>query len=412
MTESTVFRFPTEDFRAMPIPFLGRSGNRPKSATFFVRAKDLPPDLEDWMEVNPRIPKMNKRRSLTGIVARAMKRTLQEEPENFVMKNQGMYLLAEGVRFEKVSGGQGIVSVSLADKALHGLVNGGHTFLSIREVAESEDCPEDWDAYVRVHVIEIDSRDSDAIPEIAEGLNRSMQVDDPSLENLKGTFDSIRESLDRKSGNDQIAYKQGDSGEIDVQQVLTFIAMLDLKRFPDRKNHPNVLFGHPKAALKAFKEDLEGDKVFDRIIPHLHEILVLTDNIQKKIAPSFGRYKAKNTKRNNRSGSKANKKRPAYFAGGKIEGEVALGWLYPVLAAFRANISHKAWEEGRFEWLMDPTELLEATHEEMVRIVQQEHKDNNSKPAEVGRKEAAYRGCYGVVVLELAQRGLLQPLAS
>jgi hypothetical protein len=341
-----------------------------------------------------------------------MKRTLQEEPENFVMKNQGMYLLAEGVRFEKVSGGQGIVSVSLADKALHGLVNGGHTFLSIREVAESEDCPEDWDAYVRVHVIEIDSRDSDAIPEIAEGLNRSMQVDDPSLENLKGTFDSIRESLDRKSGNDQIAYKQGDSGEIDVQQVLTFIAMLDLKRFPDRKNHPNVLFGHPKAALKAFKEDLEGDKVFDRIIPHLHEILVLTDNIQKKIAPSFGRYKAKNTKRNNRSGSKANKKRPAYFAGGKIEGEVALGWLYPVLAAFRANISHKAWEEGRFEWLMDPTELLEATHEEMVRIVQQEHKDNNSKPAEVGRKEAAYRGCYGVVVLELAQRGLLQPLAS
>jgi hypothetical protein len=267
MTESTVFRFPTEDFRAMPIPFLGRSGNRPKSATFFVRAKDLPPDLEDWMEVNPRIPKMNKRRSLTGIVARAMKRTLQEEPENFVMKNQGMYLLAEGVRFEKVSGGQGIVSVSLADKALHGLVNGGHTFLSIREVAESEDCPEDWDAYVRVHVIEIDSRDSDAIPEIAEGLNRSMQVDDPSLENLKGTFDSIRESLDRKSGNDQIAYKQGDSGEIDVQQVLTFIAMLDLKRFPDRKNHPNVLFGHPKAALKAFKEDLEGDKVFDRIIP-------------------------------------------------------------------------------------------------------------------------------------------------
>jgi hypothetical protein len=139
---------------------------------------------------------------------------------------------------------------------------------------------------------------------------------------------------------------------------------------------------------------------------------VLTDNIQKKIAPSFGRYKAKNTKRNNRSGSKANKKRPAYFAGGKIEGEVALGWLYPVLAAFRANISHKAWEEGRFEWLMDPTELLEATHEEMVRIVQQEHKDNNSKPAEVGRKEAAYRGCYGVVVLELAQRGLLQPLAS
>ena len=61
---------------------------------------------------------------------------------------------------------------------------------------------------------------------------------------------------------------------------------------------------------------------------------------------------------------------------------------------------------------MNPHELLKATHEEMARIVQQEHKDNNSNPAEVGRKEAAYRGCYGVVVLELAQRGLLTSLTA
>jgi AIPR protein len=129
------------------------------------------------------------------------------------MKNQGMYLLSENVEFEKGSGGKGCATVTFSDKAIHGLVNGGHTYLSIREVAESSERPENWDAHVRVHVIKISEEDSGAVSEIAEGLNRSMQVDDPSLENLKGTFDSIRQSLNGKLGADQIAYRQGDTGE-------------------------------------------------------------------------------------------------------------------------------------------------------------------------------------------------------
>lgn len=416
MSNLTVIRFKTDEFRAMPIPYSGRATRGPKYATFYVKVEEVPPELENWMEVNPRVPKVNKRKNLTGVVANAIKKTLTDEPEKFVMKNQGIYLLSENVQFEKGSGGQGVAEVTFSDISVHGLVNGGHTFLAIREIAEDDDRrPENWDAYVRIHVIEIGADDSDAIPEIAEGLNRSMQVDDPSLENLKGTFDQVRESLNGKPGCDQVSYRQGDTGEIEVLQVLTYMSMLDLTTFPDRKSHPNGLFGHPKNVLVLFKKDLDLDKnrIFDRIIPHLHDILVLTDKIQQHVAPSFGRYKAKNTKRDNRGRSILNRKgRPAYFANGKIDGEVALGWLYPILAAFRANVSPDAWEEGRFEWLMDPHELLTATHEEMIRIVQQEHKDNNSKPAEVGRKEAAYRGCYGVVVLELAVRGLLRPLTS
>ena len=53
------------------------------------------------MDVNPRIPKVNKRGILTGVVVGAIKRTLVEESESFVMKNQGMYLLSENVEFEK-----------------------------------------------------------------------------------------------------------------------------------------------------------------------------------------------------------------------------------------------------------------------------------------------------------------------
>ena len=76
-----------------------------------------------------------------------------------------------------------------------------------------------------------------------------------------------------------------------------------------------------------------------------------------------------------------------------------------MLAGFRANVSREAWEQGNFKWMVEPNDLLKAVIEEMATIVKQEHTDNKEKPAEVGRKEAAYRGCYGVLTMELAKRG-------
>jgi hypothetical protein len=78
-----------------------------------------------------------------------------------------------------------------------------------------------------------------------------------------------------------------------------------------------------------------------------------------------------------------------------------------MVAAFRANISRPEWNEGRLEWLVNPKDLLKATIKEMAQIVRQGYDDNKSKPAEVGRKEAAYRGCYSVIVMELAQRNIV-----
>src|SRR5262249_35709983 len=158
----------------------------------------------------------------------------------------------------------------------------------------------------------------------------------------RGRFDDIKAHLQGKPGEKQIAYRQGDSGEVDIQQVLTFMAMLDISRFPDRKTHPHILFGHPKAVLDHFIDDSEKEKpIFLRILPRLHEILVLTDKLQQEGVKkeSLKRLKVTNTRKNNRVRSPKYKGRPAHFAGGTIDGYFPLGWLYPMLAAFRANIS-------------------------------------------------------------------------
>ena len=405
-------RFPTNEFRSLPIP-TSDSTKRAKIATCFVHVDDLPSELENWMGVNPRIPRKNKAFKLQGPVAKAMIRTLQEEPEKFALKNQGIYLLVKKVSFEKEEGGQGFASVTLADPEYHGVVNGGHTYYAIREVVrEREEGEGDglspWDAYVRLHIIE--GIEEELITDLAEGLNRSMQVDNPSLENLRGRFDEIKEHLKGKRGDDQIAYRQGDMGEIDILQVLTIMTMLNLDQFPDRKKHPNSLFGHPKEMLNIFVEDARNESpVFRRTLPKLHEILVLSDLIQQKgvLCSGLERLKVSDSKKENRVRSEKNKGRPAHFAGGTIDGKFPLGWLYPMLAAFKADISPSAWREGKLEWIVDPKELLNSVIEEMAQIVGQEHKDNKAKPAEVGKKEAAYRGCYSVITMELAQRGLL-----
>src|SRR5262249_15787866 len=153
--------------------------------------------------------------------------------------------------------------------------------------------------------------------------------------------------LGKKAGHDQIAYRQGDLGDVDVLQVLTMLGMFDLDRFPDRKKHPNGLFGHPKAVLETFVEDADrDDAAYNRGLPRLHEILVPSDRIQQAAAKELGRLKVSNSKSQNRVGSPRHKGRPAYFAGGTINGNVPLGYLYPMLAAFRANVSLPAWKKG------------------------------------------------------------------
>ena len=60
------------------------------------------------------------------------------------------------------------------------------------------------------------------------------------------------------------------------------------------------------------------------------------------------------------------------------------------------------------KWLTDPFALLEEVVDEFAQILYEEKKENNDKPAEVGRKEAAYRVCYGVVTMALAEKRLLR----
>jgi hypothetical protein len=396
------FTLPTQEYHSLPIPTLDGA----KVGDCFVAVTALPDRLDDFMKVNPRVPNRTQNNVLSGPVVKGITKTLTENPEDMAIKNQGIYLLVEDSEFSKVAGGIGQLRITLSDPNRHGIVNGGHTYAAIRDAIENAD---DFTrqtlsrAHVRLHVLQ--GLDEEKVAEIAEGLNRSKQVDDPSLANLQGHFDAIRNVMVGKPGVDSIAYHQGGPGDIYITEILVALEMFNCDRF-DRKRHPHYLLSRSKSALEFYQKDLDARPCpIDILVPKLPEFLRLSDRIKqetpaaaKRIGFEFGRMKIGKA----RAGSEQNRQVPLPFLGEQMNYHVPNGWACPMLAAFRANVDWNL-PKRKFEWKVPLEELLPQVIDDLVRVCVTEHRDNNLPPDKVGKRESTYVQCYDKVSLNLLE---------
>ena len=407
------FTIQTPEFRNLPIPGVPGSA---KVGDCYVRVTDLPARLDDFMEVNPRVPKRTQKGVLSGPVPKAILETLRERPSDMALKNQGIYLLVAESSFNKESGGVGKLTLQFDDRSLHGIVNGGHTYAAIRDAIENADKVDKGvleQAFVRLHVLQ--GIDREKVADIAEGLNRSKQVDDPSLANLRGFFDEIKGVMRGQMGEKAIAYNQGEDGELYITQLLVYLQLFNGERYSEDK-HPHSLYRKPSEALKSFEADLVRRKqkdgtAIELLIPRIPEILRLADEIllrtkksAKRSGFEFGRMKVGKKMRAGSSGAATQ----LPFINKTMDYRVPKGWLSPMLAAFRANTS---WDitEGRFEWIVPLKKLIPAVIDSLVNVCVVEHRDNNLPPEAVGKRESTYRQCYDKIVIYLARQGKLDP---
>jgi hypothetical protein len=406
------FSIHTDEYRSQPIPGVKDA----KIGHCFVSVADLPNWLEEFMEVNPRVPNRTQKGILSGPVIKGITSTLLENPEDMALKNQGIFLLVDHAEFSKATGGEGRLTVSLSDKSRHGIVNGGHTFAAIRDTLENAselELDAVTKAYVRLHLLQ--GIDESKVPEIAEGLNRSKQVDDPSLDNLRGYFNRIKDVMKDRPGSENIAYYQGDEGEIYISEVLAYASLFNCSRY-DENNHPYRLYKQLSLGLKSFEMEKKksekdgGRSPFELLIPKTPEILILGDKIKlrtKDVAKSdcgfeFGRMKVGKE----RAAAKKHRNIHLPFIGQSVNFRVPNGWLFPMLAAFRANVR---WDlsGGVFEWKVPVEELFEGVFGDLVRVCVSEHRESGMSPEWVGKRESAYRQCYDKVRLYLALKGKL-----
>ncbi len=404
---SLTVNFDANEFRVLPIPGLnvGRLG------TCYVRVTEVPAALEEFMKVNPRVPNRTDKERLSGPVPRAIIKTLEETPEDMAIKNAGIYLVVESFEHIKGKGGVGSLHIRLSDSETHGIVNGGHTFAAIRQViddAKPDKLKGLERAYVRLHLLH--GIPQDKLPEIAEGLNRSKQVQNPSLENLRGHFESIKQVMRGHAGEDQIAYHEGADGDVDIGEVLAFIEMFNLARYP-LDVQPSDLYGRQYQAVAEFGADVRAKpSPVEPVIARLPEILRLADMIRrdaphaaKKDAEfEIGRMKIASNK-NSRVGSPEHQGTRLHFINDETDYKLPNAWLYPMLGAFRANAQWDA-KKWTLRWKVPIEEVLKACLPDLVSVCVQEHRANMQKPEWVGKRESAYRQCSLYVELFLAKR--------
>ena len=376
----STFRFPAAQFRVIPSP-TGKS----KVGFFYSQAANVPRDLWDWREVNPR--EVNQRSS----VYKGIAKTLIDEPERFHERNRGITIVADDVSYDDK---RKEVILRLEDNKHHGVVDGAHTLDAILE-AQKQPPENGWPAFVFVKAIM--GLEADQIAEIAGGLNTSQQVDLKSLENLREHFDGLRVVLKKEKYADDIAYKMNEPKPIDVREVLYYLAVFDCSEYSEKK-HPVALFGRKEGIVRKFAEQADPEKdvgdSFKTLISRAPEILRLRDELEKRaLALPVGRY---NLGRGTRVRSESNRENQLLFLGEKVNGKIPLGWIMPMLAGFRANVK---WNEpkGSFSWIMPLNELLTSCVDSLVLGIRDVHEQENSRPEYVGRNAIAWRMSYNAV---------------
>lgn len=406
------FTLPTDEYRALPIPGYPEA----KSGTCFVKVADIPPKIDDWMTVNPRVPKRTAEGVVSGPVIKGIRTTLRDRPTRMVVMNQGVFLMVESAEFSKGRGGKGEVALTMTHPERHGLVNGGHTYAAIRAEVEDMELMGDSDeaetrrkslehAYVKVHILQ--GIDPALVPEIAEGLNTSKQVDDASLANLAKRFAPIQEVMKGRPGADEIGYTQNANKELYITEVVTILELFNGERFNDQnQRHPSSLYRYSKKALDWFLDDVEPMKL---LIPKTHELLRLADEIKLRVPDAcdangyeYGRSKVGSK----RAGSDAHKNTPLPFAAKKMDYSVPNGWLFPLLAAFRADLRWDL-QKGVCEWRVDPFDLLPSVINQIVGVCVQARKGERLESDELGMKDHIYSQCYDKIQLQLAKMNKL-----
>lgn len=387
----SVLRFPAQEFRKLPSP-VGKS----RLGVFYCPAASVPRELWDWREVNPREVNAHSQ------VYHAIEATLADEPARFHERNRGISIVADECNLDEKR--QEVV-VTLADPKVNGVVDGAHTLHAILE-AQREPRESSWPAFVFVKVVT--NIDADQIAEIAGGLNTSQQVDLKSLENLRQHFEELQAVLRDEPYADQIGYKMNADKEVDVREILYYLAVFDCSEYSEKK-HPVALFGRKEGIVRRFaeqaaKKDGAGDS-FRLLISKAPAILKLRDLIEKKALDlPIGRYKAGKTIRVR---SETNRGTRLVFLNETANGKIPLGWLMPILAAFRANVD---WDKpkGTFSWIVPLEELVDSCIEQLVIAIKEVHEQENSRPEYVGRNSISWRITYNIVAQAILQWELTQ----
>jgi len=263
----------------------------------------------------------------------------------FHLKNIGIQINARAVR--KIADDN--YEVDLPDTEHHGVLNGGHTFELITKRIKDGSIPPTQFIKVEVRT----GIPNDWLAEIAGGLNTALQVEDMSLDDLKGAFEWMKEELAEEPYFGAIAWSENDKGEYDARDLISLLTCFHVGLYPNSKGvHPVEAYEKKSKALDQFRQDFElndGDE-YKKLRSIMKDIFRLHDTIQSEFAPVHvkGGGKARSLKIMDKKPEDSKHVFHFTFIGKKGKERLQTGALYPILAAFRWMVEEDS--NGDYSW--------------------------------------------------------------
>jgi len=344
--------------------------------SLLMRCEDLPTSIP--FDPNPR--EANDR-SRNKKIYKAVKQSLVGESEYgsgfFDLMNRGIVILAKSIEFqEKDENGNSVFTLNIPEG--YGLADGGHTFKIIAEVNANEqlrDLMKKHNQHVEVRVFEIpDLNEADTlIPAIGSGLNSSLQVDEMSIANLDGKFDTFKitledrfkKAIDRwpsaKEYEGLFGWKQTDIAYMDAKEVATIISVMDESLWGD--GNAVAAYSSPTTTLTKILRNNRLDKylLIAGDVLELYNI-IQRDFREKYNSPGNKRAGALSIVEQNRSGKFSfpfSEKAPSEY-------RLMKGASLPILGAFKIFVSENS--NGELVWNNDFLGV-EQTWNEYARIL-------------------------------------------
>lgn len=288
--------------------------------------------------------------------AKAMLKTLAEEPENFVLYNGGIMVVAEEIKASRQVGGNFQVRLKLrvpttedeGDFLGHGVLNGGHTYKSLIYALyghhkRGEAYPNLSKGHVQISIAV--GINEDEIANISRARNLSLSVPLYALKNLAQDWKPIEDSLP-KEYRQNVLFKPNEDGEFegkagyDVTDLIRRLALLNNNLFDFRQDkHPSSVYSSPGKLIQSWNE-----QDYKEVIPLLKDILWLEQKIiEQHIEINGNEATGKKVVISKISG--CSKKPKKLITGAHIPLTVGEIFYMPVLAAFRVFIRDGQWSK-------------------------------------------------------------------
>ncbi len=321
------------------------------------------------LEANPREPG-----SSTAVTR--MRVTLEEEAENFHLKNNGLTVFATSVSYDDSSD-----KVMLEfDKENQGICNGGHTYFAVSTALNAGKTKANTPFYINCEVIvhpstltpEMYQRDT---VEISRARNTNSQLKEYSMADQLGFFQPLKDVLGDRT--DMVSWHENDSsareGAVPVAELLRYMACLSPDIFSHSGDPAGSPVGNHKPASTGSKakiwtpwfNDCEANKTpkLASMYPMVNDILLLKEFIALGILKgSFGNNFRRTKLWQEYMGAGENK-REHLFDDTKEVIDIGVTVEIMILGLLRDNVCRVKNNKGRttmMGWYLNPFDVVNA----------------------------------------------------